>query len=215
MPLLGMVSGRRCPHRPGNGLGTATRTSPPRSVRGSREKHPRFRIRASLRTSAVPRVRQGWTDPEKLGLRGNDRSAKPVERQGRMASRTTRGIPVRTGICGAVERWMDVLDRLFRRRLLAGWVSLTLSLGVLAQQPAPPRNLSSRSRIWSPMDTRGVRRLPSGFRELSPRSSATAVSLCSRGLLASACWEGLQKGCNQDLRWRSEGPFPCSSCFPW
>jgi hypothetical protein len=29
------VSGWRCPHRPGNGFGTATGTSPPRSVRGA------------------------------------------------------------------------------------------------------------------------------------------------------------------------------------
>jgi hypothetical protein len=39
-PRKGMVSGRRCPHRHGECIGTATRTSPPRSMRGSGKMHP-------------------------------------------------------------------------------------------------------------------------------------------------------------------------------
>ncbi len=61
---------------------------------------------------------------------------------------------------------MDALDRFCRRRLLAGWVSLTLSLGALAQQPPPPpeplvtiQDLVADGRRWgenTPVRIQGV-----------------------------------------------------------
>ena len=40
LPPFGKDSGRRCPHRHGDGFGTATRTSPPRSLRGQSKDVP-------------------------------------------------------------------------------------------------------------------------------------------------------------------------------
>jgi hypothetical protein len=69
-PPFGKDSGWRCPHRLGNGFGTATRTSPPRCMRGRCQDAPgsskisvssspcRFRFRCRCR-SRSRRVRQG------------------------------------------------------------------------------------------------------------------------------------------------------------